>query len=305
MKKIVLIAAVAFLASCGDSKEKEQELKLESFDEKLAFTLGTMSAKDLMGNQNFDASKLEKALLIEGFNKSYNTTQPECGKSIEGLFGATGTDFNEEFLTEGSECIGQFVGYSLYTQLSGFDKAASIDTALLFLGFQKGIEGSDTTVLSLEEQDLINKEFSEGIQALIDSEMDEQWGENKATSEAFLAENKLKDGVITTPSGLQYKVIKMGNGPKPTMETPVKVHYHGTTIDGEVFDSSVDRNEPYVMRLNQVIPGWTEVLQLMPEGSKFKVFIPQDLAYGKYPQPGGPIKPFSALIFDIEMIEVQ
>ena len=306
MKKILFIATVALLAACGDSKEKVEEgVKLESFDDKLAFTLGVMSAKDLMGNQNFDASRLKKDLLFEGFKKSFNTTQPECGKSIEGLFGATGTDFNTDFLDEGSLCIGQFVSFSLYSQLDGFEKATSIDTSLLYLGFENGLNGTDTTILAVEDQELVNKEFSEGIQAKIDAEMDKQWGEYKAKCEAFLAENKTKNGVMTTPSGLQYEVLKMGKGPKPTIETPVKVHYHGTTIDGEVFDSSVDRGEPASFRLNQVIPGWTEVLQLMPEGSKFRVYIPQELAYGKYPQPGGVIKPFATLVFDIELLEVQ
>jgi FKBP-type peptidyl-prolyl cis-trans isomerase FklB len=128
-------------------------------------------------------------------------------------------------------------------------------------------------------------------------------GPNKKAGLAFLAENKKKPGVVTLPSGLQYQIIKEGTGPKPTAEDQVKVHYHGTLIDGTVFDSSVDRGQPITLGLKNVIPGWTEALQLMPVGSKWKLFIPSDLAYGD--NPAGPtIKEGSTLIFDVELIEI-
>lgn len=129
-----------------------------------------------------------------------------------------------------------------------------------------------------------------------------QFAENRTAGEQFLAENKEKPGVITTESGLQYQVVKMGKGETPKTTDRVKVHYHGTLIDGTVFDSSVDRGEPAEFGVTQVIAGWTEVLQLMPIGSKFKVFIPQELAYGD--RDMGTIKPFSTLIFDIELLEI-
>ncbi len=123
----------------------------------------------------------------------------------------------------------------------------------------------------------------------------------------FLAENKKKPGVITTASGLQYIVLKEGTGKKPTATSNVKVHYHGTTPDGTVFDSSVDRGEPISFALNQVIKGWTEGLQLMKEGAKYKFFIPQELAYGaNAPQGGqGPIKPYMPLVFEVELIKIN
>lgn len=136
-------------------------------------------------------------------------------------------------------------------------------------------------------------------------ETEEKYNDNKVASENFLEENKAKDGVQTTASGLQYIVLKEGSGEKPAGPTAkVKVHYHGTTINGEVFDSSVDRGTPYETPLNQVIKGWTEGVQLMPVGSKYKFFIPQELAYGASPRPGGKIKPFDALIFEIELLEI-
>ena len=130
-----------------------------------------------------------------------------------------------------------------------------------------------------------------------------KYGDTKAEGEQFLAENALKEGVVTTESGLQYEVIKMGRGKKPAATDKVKVHYHGTLISGTVFDSSVERGEPIVFGLNQVIAGWTEGLQLMPVGSKFKFYIPQDLGYGA--QNAGTIPPYSTLIFEVELLGIE
>jgi FKBP-type peptidyl-prolyl cis-trans isomerase len=124
-----------------------------------------------------------------------------------------------------------------------------------------------------------------------------------AENEAFLAKNKEKTGVIVTPSGLQYEVIKMGNGPKPGAESEVKVHYIGTLIDGTEFDSSVKRGEPAQFMVSGVIPGWTEALQLMPVGSKFKIYLPENIAYGAN-GAGELIKPFSTLIFEVELLDI-
>lgn len=122
-------------------------------------------------------------------------------------------------------------------------------------------------------------------------------------NEAFLAANKAKTGVIVTASGLQYEVIKMGTGPKPTPNNTVKVHYAGTLIDGTKFDSSYDRNEPAEFQVSGVIPGWTEALQLMPVGSKFKLCIPESIAYGTN-GAGDVIKPYSTLLFEVELLEI-
>ncbi len=125
----------------------------------------------------------------------------------------------------------------------------------------------------------------------------------KTAGEEFLAENAKKQGVTVTPSGLQYEVIKMGKGPKPLAKNTVKVHYHGTLIDGTVFDSSVERGEPAEFGVTQVIAGWVEALQLMPVGSKWKLFIPQELAYGGR-ATGDKIKPYSTLIFEVELLGI-
>jgi FKBP-type peptidyl-prolyl cis-trans isomerase FklB len=142
------------------------------------------------------------------------------------------------------------------------------------------------------------------IQNYLQSAGEAKFAQNKEAGEAFLHENSSKEGVHSTPSGLQYSVITEGNGPKPGNQDMVTVHYHGTLIDGTVFDSSVHRGQPATFGVHQVIPGWTEALQLMSVGSKYRLFIPQELAYGAHPHPGGPIKPYSALIFDVELLAI-
>jgi FKBP-type peptidyl-prolyl cis-trans isomerase FklB len=154
-----------------------------------------------------------------------------------------------------------------------------------------------------------NKLFKNGtdadnfIRSYLKAASDKKAVVNKEKGEKFLAENAKKSGVKVTPSGLQYEVIKEGTGPKPTAENTVKVHYHGTTIDGEVFDSSVDRGEPATFPLNGVIKGWTEGLQLMNVGSKYKFYIPSELAYGAR-QAGQKIGPNSTLVFEVELLEI-
>ena len=145
--------------------------------------------------------------------------------------------------------------------------------------------------------------FQQEMQAKANAEKSKDGDKNKAASQQFLEENKKKEGVVTLPSGLQYKIITVGTGAKPGPTDQVKTHYHGTLIDGKVFDSSVDRGEPVTFGVNQVIKGWTEALQLMPVGSKWKLFIPADLAYGEFGPPS--IGPSQALVFDVELISIE
>lgn len=136
------------------------------------------------------------------------------------------------------------------------------------------------------------------------AEQAKQFEPNKLAGEKFLAENAKKEGVVTLPSGLQYQILKAGDGPKPTANDKVKTHYHGTLIDGTVFDSSVQRGEPITFPVTGVIQGWVEALQLMPVGSKWKLFVPESLAYGI--RGSGPtIKPYSALVFEVELLSIE
>ncbi|UMB60954.1 FKBP-type peptidyl-prolyl cis-trans isomerase [Lutibacter sp. A80] len=178
-------------------------------------------------------------------------------------------------------------------------------------GMKNGIDSTNMLLASKDINGIINSYF----QKLQQEKMKEQqeaaakqaeldFADSKAAGEKFLEENKTKDGVVTTDSGLQYIVMKEGSGEKPVANSKVKVHYHGTLTDGTVFDSSVDRGQPAEFLANQVIKGWTEGLQLMSVGSKYKFFIPQELGYGATPRAGGKIKPFDVLVFEVELLEI-
>jgi len=143
------------------------------------------------------------------------------------------------------------------------------------------------------------------IQDFLQKQSEEQFSKNKEAGEIFLSNNKEKAGIFVTESGLQYEIIKEGNGKSPSNSDTVEVHYHGTLIDGTVFDSSIQRGTPAKFGVNQVIKGWTEALQLMNEGATYRLYIPENLAYGSQPHPGGPIEPFMALVFDVELIAVH
>jgi FKBP-type peptidyl-prolyl cis-trans isomerase FklB len=162
----------------------------------------------------------------------------------------------------------------------------------------------DRTALCSDPGNVILNRYFQEKNRIKAQEAEKQGLINKAKGELFMAENKKNENVVTTPSGLQYIVLVEGNGPKPTATSKVKVHYHGTTPQGEVFDSSVDRGQPIEFGLNQVIKGWTEGVQLMPVGSTFKFFIPQELAYGANPQPGSAIKPYMPLVFEVALLEI-
>ena len=152
---------------------------------------------------------------------------------------------------------------------------------------------------------LSQEEMQFSIQEFLDNERFKMHEQNKVEGEAFLEENKKRTEIQTTSSGLQYEIVHQGDGACPGKQDTVAVHYHGTLIDGTVFDSSVQRGTPASFGVHQVIPGWTEALQLMSVGSKYKLYIPQELAYGANPHPGGPIKPFSALIFEVELLNIE
>ena len=164
------------------------------------------------------------------------------------------------------------------------------------------IAGNELKVSNREAQTIVQDYFRKQEEKL-NAERAEKGKAAKAEGEKYLAENAKKEGVVTLPSGLQYMVLKEGNGKKPKATDQVKCHYEGFLIDGTVFDSSIQRGEPAVFPLNQVIAGWTEGLQLMQEGAKYRFFIPYILGYGEG-GAGASIPPYAALIFDVELLEV-
>lgn len=165
------------------------------------------------------------------------------------------------------------------------------------------INGNELKVPHKDAQTIVQEYFRQQEER-INAIRAEQGKTAKAEGEKFLAENGKKEGVVTLKSGLQYEVLREGNGKKPKATDQVKCHYEGTLINGQVFDSSYKRNEPAVFPLNQVIPGWTEGLQLMQEGAKYRFYIPYILAYGES-GAGSSIPPFATLIFDVELLEVM
>jgi FKBP-type peptidyl-prolyl cis-trans isomerase len=195
-----------------------------------------------------------------------------------------------------SYAIGMDVARNVKTNVS------EIDSELFMQGYRNYLDSTNILIKEEDCQQVLSAYFQKK-QAEKMKEQQAEGEKNKVANEKFLEDNKSKDGVKVTESGLQYSVIKEGTGEKPTAESKVKVHYHGTLIDGTVFDSSVERGEPAEFGVNQVIRGWTEGLQLMSVGSKYKFFIPQDLAYGAR-QTGEKIKPYSTLVFEVELLEV-
>lgn len=187
------------------------------------------------------------------------------------------------------------MGVNLIKSLQGQGLEA-IDPEVMAEAMKDVLEGN-TTVLSDQEAQMFVQAYMQKMQQL-------EMQRNLDEAAAFFEENANKEGVVTLPSGMQYKVLEEGSGPKPGPQSMVKVHYHGTLLDGTVFDSSKDRGEPIELQANRVIKGWQEALQLMPEGSKWMLYIPQELAYGANPRPGGAIKPYMALIFEVELIEI-
>lgn len=178
-----------------------------------------------------------------------------------------------------------------------------IELPVLMRALRARIEGGEL-LLSEAEADALRTGFSARVQERMQAEAAQLGERNRAEGEAFLAGNRDQPGVITTGSGLQYKVIRQGSGPRPMPTDRVRVHYHGTLLDGTVFDSSYERGEPAEFGLRQVIPGWTEGVALMPVGAKYRFWIPGQLAYGASGTPGGPIGPNATLVFDVELLDV-
>ncbi|EAQ41323.1 FKBP-type peptidyl-prolyl cis-trans isomerase [Polaribacter sp. MED152] len=205
---------------------------------------------------------------------------------------------------------------SLETELDSASYALGMDMAIkiksnfseaktdMFLqGYRNGMDSTNMLMKEEEIGSFLRTFFQKQQLEKAENEALKKFGEVKAAGEQFLAENKGKDGVITTDSGLQYMVLKEGEGDVIDPTSKVKLHYHGTTIDGKVFDSTVDRNQPYETKANVFIPGFNEGLAMMKVGSKYKFFIPQELAYGAQ-QRGELIKPFSTLVFEVEILEI-
>jgi FKBP-type peptidyl-prolyl cis-trans isomerase FklB len=197
-----------------------------------------------------------------------------------------------------SYAIGLNIGKSMHKD------SVDVDTAILLRGLKDGLAGTKP-LLTDDEARATMVALQADLRKKQEEKMLVQGEANKKEGETFLADNKTKDGVVTLPSGLQYKILKEGTGPKPTAGDTVVCNYKGMLIDNTEFDSSYKRGQPATFPVGGVIKGWTEALQLMPVGSKWQLFIPSDLAYGARGGPGGGIGPNAALVFEVELISIQ
>ncbi len=289
MKKLFIGAmmmafAAATFVSCGNSTPKA-DLKDEV--DTLSYAMGmaqTQGLKEYLSDRlQIDTAYMDD--FIKGLNDGANA----------------GDDKKKAAYYAGIQ-IGQQISSQMVKGINhevfGGDSTKTISLKNFMAGFVSGTTGKKG-LMTIEQAGRIAQEKMVSIKA---KAMEKQYGPNKVAGEKFLAANKKKPGVVTLPSGVQYKVIKEGNGPMPKDTSMVKVQYEGKTIDGNVFDSSYKRGEPVSLRANQVIKGWTEALVHMPVGSVWEVYIPQNLAYGEREQ--GQIKPFSVLIFKIELVSL-
>lgn len=276
--------AAATFVSCGNSTPKA-DLKDEV--DTLSYAMGmaqTQGLKEYLSDRlQIDTAYMDD--FIKGLNDGANA----------------GDDKKKAAYYAGIQ-IGQQISNQMVKGINhevfGGDSTKTISLKNFMAGFVSGTTGKKG-LMTIEQAARIAQEKMVSIKA---KAMEKQYGPNKVAGEKFLAANKKKPGVVTLPSGVQYKVIKEGNGPMPKDTSMVKVQYEGKTIDGNVFDSSYKRGEPVSLRANQVIKGWTEALVHMPVGSVWEVYIPQNLAYGEREQ--GQIKPFSVLIFKIELVSL-
>lgn len=287
MKKstiFIMFAAAASLASCTAQGPKAN---IKSDVDSLSYMIGMTNTQGL---KDYVISRM-------GVDTAY---MADFIRGIEQ--GTKETDAKQKAYMAGMQ-IGQQISGDMFDainrQLFGNDSVNSLSKENFLAGFIAAVQEKGMVDMNTANDFVRTK--ADAIKA---KTTEEKYTEYKAENEKFLAENKTKEGVKTTPSGLQYKIIKAGNGAIPTDSSTVKVNYKGTLIDGTQFDSSYDRKEPTTFRADQVIKGWTEALTMMPVGSKWELYIPQELAYGAR-EAGPKIKPFSTLIFEVELISIE
>lgn len=279
------IVAATFSA-CGNSSAPKADLKtdLDSMSYAIGYLQSQYVRQAIEQGQVVDTTYMDE--FVKGINEGANAGDDK--KRAAYIMG----------LQVGQQISSQLVK-GVNREVFGDDSTKTISLKNLLAGFISGATGKK----GLMTQENANQIAQSKMEAIKAKTMQKQYGPNKAAGEKFLAANKKKAGVVTLPSGLQYKVIKEGKGAIPADTTTVKVQYEGRTIDGKVFESSYKNGQgPMTMQPRQMIPGWTEALTHMPEGSVWEVYIPQNLAYKD--RQAGQIKPYSALIFKIELVKV-
>ena len=287
MKKVSIFMATAAAASLASCTAQAPKANLKTDIDSLSYSIGMAQTQGLKGylTGRLDVDTAYMAEFIKGLNEGANKTSKKDIAYMAGL------QIGQQISNQMMKGINQ--------ELFAGDSTKTISKDNFMAGFIAGTLEKGG-VMTMEAAQEYTRTAMETIKA---KAMEEKYADNKAAGEKFLAENKTKEGVKTTESGLQYKVITEGKGEIPADTCKVKVNYKGTLIDGTEFDSSYKRNEPATFRANQVIKGWTEALTMMPVGSKWELYIPQELAYGS--RESGQIKPFSTLIFEVELVGIE
>lgn len=287
MKKNSIFMAIAAAASLASCTAQAPKANLKTDIDSLSYSIGMAQTQGLKGylTGRLDVDTAYMAEFIKGLNEGANKTSKKDIAYMAGL------QIGQQISNQMMKGINQ--------ELFAGDSTKTISKDNFMAGFIAGTLEKGG-VMTMEAAQEYTRTAMETIKA---KAMEEKYADNKAAGEKFLAENKTKEGVKTTESGLQYKVITEGKGEIPADTCKVKVNYKGTLIDGTEFDSSYKRNEPATFRANQVIKGWTEALTMMPVGSKWELYIPQELAYGS--RESGQIKPFSTLIFEVELVGIE
>ena len=287
MKKVSIFMAIAAAASLASCTAQAPKANLKTDIDSLSYSIGMAQTQGLKGylTGRLDVDTAYMAEFIKGLNEGANKTSKKDIAYMAGL------QIGQQISNQMMKGINQ--------ELFAGDSTKTISKDNFMAGFIAGTLEKGG-VMTMEAAQEYTRTAMETIKA---KAMEEKYADNKAAGEKFLAENKTKEGVKTTESGLQYKVITEGKGEIPADTCKVKVNYKGTLIDGTEFDSSYKRNEPDTFRANQVIKGWTEALTMMPVGSKWELYIPQELAYGS--RESGQIKPFSTLIFEVELVGIE
>ena len=287
MKKVSIFMAIAAAASLASCTAQAPKANLKTDIDSLSYSIGMAQTQGLKGylTGRLDVDTAYMAEFIKGLNEGANKTSKKDIAYMAGL------QIGQQISNQMMKGINQ--------ELFAGDSTKTISKDNFMAGFIAGTLEKGG-VMTMEAAQEYTRTAMETIKA---KAMEEKYADNKAAGEKFLAENKTKEGVKTTESGLQYKVITEGKGEIPADTCKVKVNYKGTLIDGTEFDSSYKRNEPATFRANQVIKGWTEALTMMPVGSKWELYIPQELAYGS--RESGQIKPFSTMIFEVELVGIE
>ena len=287
MKKTSIFMAIAAAASLASCTAQSPKANLKTDVDTLSYSIGmaqTQGLKEyLVGRMDVDTAYMSE--FIKGLNDGVSKTSKKDAAYMAGI--QIGQQISNQMMK------------GINRELFGEDSTQTISLKNFMAGFIAGTTGKGG-IMTMDSAQKYTQTMMEVIKG---KATEKQFAENKAAGVKFLEENKGKEGVVTTPSGLQYKVLTKGTGAIPADTSKVKVHYRGTLIDGTEFDSSYKRNEPTTFAANQVIKGWTEALTMMPVGSKWMVYVPENLAYGA--RNSGTIKPYSTLIFEVELLDIE